>query len=97
MGIDEGIVPSIHCHPIGYHGHGAGSPIGMTDYQEGVPVRGDYPLNADSWHSIELNATHKVKEWGDQPVRFALEEDAFLFSTGWQGVVGRQTDFYLIK
>ena len=95
--IAEGLVPSIYCHPIGYHGHGAGSPIGMTDYQEGVPVRGDYPLNADSWHSIELNATHKVKEWGDQPVRFALEEDAFLFSTGWQWVVGRQTDFYLIK
>jgi Xaa-Pro aminopeptidase len=80
--IAEGLVPSIYCHPIGYHGHGAGSPIGMTDYQQGVPVRGDYPFNADSWHSIELNATHKVKEWGDQPVRFALEEDAFLFSTG---------------
>lgn len=95
--IAEGIVPSIYCHPIGYHGHGAGSPIGMTDYQEGVPVRGDYPLQAFSWHSIELNATHKVKEWDDQPVRFALEEDAFLFPTGWQWVVGRQTEFYLIK
>ena len=34
--------PSIYCHPVGYHGHGAGPPIGMTDYQEGVPVRGDY-------------------------------------------------------
>lgn len=95
--IAEGLVPSIYCHPIGYHGHGAGSPIGMTDYQQGVPVRGDYPLNADSWHSIELNATHKVKEWGDQPVRFALEEDAFLFSTGWQWVIGPQTEFHLIK
>ena len=95
--IAEGLVPSIYCHPIGYHGHGAGSPIGMTDYQQGVPVRGDYPFNADSWHSIELNATHKVKEWGDQPVRFALEEDAFLFSTGWQWVIGPQTEFHLIK
>jgi len=95
--IAEGLVPSIYCHPIGYHGHGAGSPIGMTDYQQGVPVRGDYPFNADSWHSIELNATHKVREWGDQPVRFALEEDAFLFSTGWQWVLGPQTEFHLIK
>ncbi len=95
--IAENLVPSIYCHPIGYHGHGAGSPIGMTDYQQGVPVRGDYPFNADSWHSIELNATHKVKEWGDQPVRFALEEDAFLFSTGWQWVIGPQTEFHLIK
>ena len=95
--IAEGIVPSIYCHPIGYHGHGAGSPIGMTDYQQGVPVRGDYPFNPDSWHSIELNASYKVKEWGDQAVRFALEEDAFLFSTGWQWVAGRQNEFYLIK
>ncbi len=95
--IAEGIVPSIYCHPIGYHGHGAGSPIGMTDYQQGVPVRGDFPLNAYSWHSIELNARHKVKEWGDQEVRFALEEDAFLFPAGWQWVLGRQSEFYLIK
>ena len=95
--IAEGIVPSIYCHPIGYHGHGAGSPIGMTDYQQGVPVRGDFPLNAYSWHSIELNARHKVKEWGDQEVRFALEEDAFLFPNGWQWVLGRQSEFYLIK
>jgi len=95
--IAEGLVPSIYCHPIGYHGHGAGSPIGMTDYQQGVPVRGDTPLNAYSWHSIELNARHKVKEWGDQEVRFALEEDAFLFPTGWQWVLGRQSEFYLIK
>jgi len=30
-------------------------------------------------------------------VRFALEEDAFLFPTGWQWVLGRQSEFYLIK
>lgn len=95
--IAEGLVPSIYCHPIGYHGHGAGSPIGMTDYQQGVPVRGDFPFNAYSWHSIELNATHKVKEWGDQAVRFALEEDAFLLPTGWQWVVSRQSEFHLVK
>ena len=51
----EGLVPSIYCHAIGYHGHGAGPPIGMTDYQEGVPVRGDYVFRPNTWHSIELN------------------------------------------
>ena len=61
----EGLTPSIYCHPVGYHGHAAGPPIGMTDYQEGVPVRGDYVFRPDTWHSIELNVTHKVKEWGD--------------------------------
>jgi Xaa-Pro aminopeptidase len=93
-----GIVPSIYCHPVGYHGHGAGPPIGMTDYQEGVPIRGDYPFFPYTWHSIELNATHKVPEWGGQAVRFALEEDAAIMPDGkWDWIDGRQTTFYLIK
>jgi Xaa-Pro aminopeptidase len=93
----EGLTPSIYCHPIGYHGHAAGPPIGMVDYQQGVPGRGDYIFRPNTWHSIELNVTHKVKEWGDQPVRFALEEDAALFETGWDWIDGRQTTFYLVR
>jgi Xaa-Pro aminopeptidase len=93
----EGLTPSIYCHPIGYHGHGAGPPIGMTDYQTGVPVRGEYTFRADTWHSIELNVMHPVPEWGGQPVRFALEEDAALLEKGWDWIDGRQTRLYLIK
>ncbi len=93
----EGLKPSIYCHPIGYHGHAAGPPIGMTDYQEGVPGRGDYVFRPNTWHSIELNVTHAVKEWGDQPVRFALEEDAALTDRGWEWIAPRQTSFYLIR
>jgi Xaa-Pro aminopeptidase len=93
----EGLTPSIYCHPIGYHGHAAGPPIGMTDYQTGVPVRGEYAFRPDTWHSIELNATHPVPEWNNQPVRFALEEDAALLANGWDWIDGRQTSFYLIK
>jgi Xaa-Pro aminopeptidase len=96
--IKEGIVPSIYCHPIGYHGHAAGTPIGMTDYQQGVPIRGDYMFYPYTWHSIELNATHKVAEWGGQAVRFPLEEDAAIMPDGkWDWIDGRQTEFYLIK
>jgi Xaa-Pro aminopeptidase len=93
----EGLTPSIYCHPVGYHGHAAGPPIGMTDYQEGVPVRGDYTFRPHTWHSIELNVTHNVKEWDNQPVRFALEEDAAILEAGWDWIDGRQTQFYLIK
>jgi Xaa-Pro aminopeptidase len=92
----EGLTPSIYCHPIGYHGHGAGPPIGMTDYQTGVPVRGEYIFHPDTWHSIELNVQHAVPEWGGQRVRFALEEDAALLADGWSWIDGRQTTFYLI-
>lgn len=93
----EGITATIYCHPIGYHGHGAGPPIGMSDYQDGVPVRGDYVFRPNTWHSIELNARYAVPEWGGQEVRFALEEDAALLDGGWDWVDGRQTDFYLIR
>ncbi len=94
----EDIIPSIYCHAIGYHGHAAGPPIGMTDYQEGVPVRGDYVFRPNTWHSIELNATHAVPEWDNLAVRFALEEDAAMMPGGkWDWVDGRQTEFYLIK
>lgn len=93
----EGLTPQIYCHAIGYHGHAAGPPIGMTDYQEGVPGRGDYTFHPNTWESIELNVTHPVPEWGGQAVRFALEEDAALGEDGrWDWVDGRQTQFYLI-
>ncbi len=93
----EGIEATIYCHAIGYHGHGAGPPIGMTDYQTGVPVRGDYVLRPNTWHSIELNARYNVPEWDGQSVRFALEEDAGLLDGGWDWIDGRQTDFFLIR
>jgi Xaa-Pro aminopeptidase len=94
----EGMIPSIYCHAIGYHGHAAGPPIGMTDYQEGVPIRGDYVFRPNTWHSIELNVTHAVPEWDNLAVRFALEEDAAIMpGGGWDWVDGRQTEFYLIK
>ena len=93
----EGLVASIYCHPVGYHGHAAGPPIGMTDYQHGVPVRGDYIFRPDTWHSIELNVRHPVPEWDNQSVMFALEEDAALLAKGWDWIDGRQTTFYLIK
>jgi Xaa-Pro aminopeptidase len=95
--IREGITPSLYSHAVGYHGHAAGPPIGMTDYQEGVPVRGDYVLRPDTWHSIELNAQMPVPEWDGQVVRFALEEDAALLEAGWSWVGARQTELYLIR
>lgn len=93
----EGLTPMIYCHPIGYHGHAAGPPIGMTDYQNGVPGRGEYAFRPDTWHSIELNVTYPVKEWNNQPVQFAEEEDAVLRESGWEWIDGRQTALYLIR
>ena len=64
------------------HGHGAGPLIGRWDAQEGVPGRGDVPVLAGSWYSIELQATSPVPEWGGQRLRSAQEEDVILDAEG---------------
>ena len=95
--IAEGITPSIYTHPIGYHGHGAGATIGMWDQQDGVKDRGYYPIVANTAWSIELSAITPVPEWGDQPVRIMLEEDAFFDGQNVRYIDGRQTRFHLIS
>ncbi len=91
----EGIKPSIYTHPIGYHGHAAGTTLGMWDSQEGVPHKGDYPLHLDTAYSIELNAATYIDEW-EKEIRIMLEEEAFFDKTGVHYIDGRQTEFILI-
>lgn len=97
QGRAEHLAPVIYCHPIGFHGHGAGPHIGMTDYQDGLPGAGDYRFQPNTWHSIELSIVHAVPEWGGQAVRFALEEDAVLTESGWRWIMPRQDVLHLIR
>ena len=93
-----GIDGTIYTHPIGFHGHGAGPLIGLWDRQDGVPGRGDVPIRAGTWHSIELQATTPVVEWDGQPVRMMLEEEAELDHRGrMEWVLKRQEKFHLVK
>jgi Xaa-Pro aminopeptidase len=93
----EGLNPSIYTHPLGVHGHAAGPTIGLWDRQDGVPGLGDFELNEDTVHSIELNAKANVPEWNNQEVSFALEQDAAYTKTGAAFLDTRQTTFFLIK
>ncbi|RYE65541.1 MAG: M24 family metallopeptidase, partial [Oxalobacteraceae bacterium] len=93
--IAQGLKPSIYSHPIGYHGHAAGSAIGFWDNQNPDP-RGEYALRANTAWSIELSATEPVPEWDNQQVSFKTEEDAFFNGKTVQYIDGRQTDLYLI-
>ena len=77
-----GIDGTMYIHPIGMHGHGAGPLIGLWDYQDGVPGRGDARVIPSMWYSIELQATTPVPEWGGQPVRMAQEEDMIVSADG---------------
>jgi Xaa-Pro aminopeptidase len=93
-----GIDGTMYSHPIGKHGHGAGPLVGLWDYQEGVPGRGDATVIPNMWYSIELQATTPVKEWGGQPVRMAQEEDMVIGPDGkavW--AIRRQDRLWLIK
>jgi Xaa-Pro aminopeptidase len=93
-----GIEGTVYSHPIGLNGHGAGPLIGLWDYQDGVPGRGDAKVIPSMWFSIELQATTRVPEWKNQPVRSAQEEDAVVGPDGtihW--ALARQTAFHLVK
>ena len=94
----DGIDGTIYSHPIGLNGHGAGPLIGLWDYQDGVPGRGDARVIPSMWFSVELQATTPVPEWGGQLLRSAQEEDVVLGADGvphwaWK----RQTEYHLIR
>jgi Xaa-Pro aminopeptidase len=89
---------TIYSHPVGLHGHGAGPLIGLWDYQDGVPGRGDARVIPSMWYSIELQATTPVKEWDGQAVRIAQEEDAIVDADGsirW--ALKRQDRLFLVR
>jgi len=93
----EGITGTIYNHPIGDHGHGAGPLIGRWDAQEGVPVRGEIPLRASTWHSIELQARVPIPEWGGKVASCRQEEEAYVDQEGHRHwVFHRQTAFHLV-
>lgn len=92
----EGINASIYCHPIGYHGHAAGTLIGLWDAQQGVPGQGDYELFDNTCHAVELNIRQAVPEWGGQEVRIALEEDAVFTGGAVYFLDNRQTKLHLV-
>ncbi len=94
----EGIDGTEYSHPIGLHGHGAGALIGLWDYQDGVPGRGDHKIIPGMWYSIELQAMTRVPEWNNQLVRSAQEEDVIIDANGkvrW--AFGRQSTYHIVR
>ncbi|TGE78695.1 Xaa-Pro aminopeptidase [Pseudoalteromonas sp. KS88] len=93
--IAQGLKPTIYTHPLGYHGHAAGTTLGMWDSQQGVPGDGDYPLHLNTAYSIELNNAVFIKPWHKE-IRIMLEEDAIFDKTGVWYLNGRQTELLLV-
>ena len=95
--ISAGIEPIIYTHPIGLHGHAAGTTIGMWDKQGGVPGSGDYAMNPNTAYSIELTALVDVKEWSSAPLSVKLEEDGFYDGSTFAYIQPRQTEYHIIQ
>lgn len=94
--IDQGLTPSIYTHPIGYHGHAAGTTIGMWDMQNGVPFQGDYPMHTNTAYSIELNISTYIIEWKKE-IQIKLEEDGYFDDNEvFRYIDGRQVELILI-
>ena len=93
----NGLNGTMYTHPIGDHGHGAGPLIGLWDYQEAVPGRGDVPVVPSMWFSTEMQVTTPVPEWDNQPVRMMMEEEAEVTAGGeTRWMLRRQTELHLI-
>ena len=94
---ERDIGPIIYSHPIGLHGHAAGTTIGLWDRQDGVPGTGDYPMHANTAYSIELTALVDIPDWSAKPMAMKLEEDGFYDGNGFEYIAPRQTQYHVIR
>ncbi|MEM7493455.1 MAG: M24 family metallopeptidase [Pseudomonadota bacterium] len=93
----ENIICSTYTHPLGLFGHAPGPTIGMWDNQGDTPVRGDWPVNANTCYAIEGNVKVAVPEWGDQLAQIKLEQDACFDGTRVDYLAGRQTTWHIVE
>jgi Xaa-Pro aminopeptidase len=100
-GLEKGLRPYIYSHPLGYHGHGAGTGL-YARSSWGKPlkrnnVRSEYPLHFNTIYAIEFQILTSIPEWGNQDIRWGFEEDGVFTENGCQFIDGHQTKILLIK
>ncbi len=96
----QGLRPSIYSHPVGIHGHGAGTTFNTGDpgkQDERNVLRWNYPLYVNTCYAIELSSTTSIPEWDNWDLRLGIEETAAFTKGGCKYIDGHQTEYYLIK
>ncbi len=95
-----GLRPLIYSHPLGLHGHAAGTSMDARPEDrapEGIRLEMEYPLNYNTCYAIEFSSTSSIPEWDGQDVRIGFEEDAVFTENGCRYIDGRQKKILLIK
>ncbi len=95
-----GLRPLLYSHPLGVHGHAAGTSMDARPVQyapEGIRFEMKYPLHLNTAYVIEFSSTTSVPEWDGQDVRIGFEEDVIFTQKGCRFLDGYQAKFYLIK
>ena len=96
----RGLKPSIYSHPVGVHGHGAGTTFNTVDankQDERNVLRWNYPLFENTCYAIELSNMAQVHEWNNQEVRIGIEDTAAFAGGDCRYIDGHQTDYILIQ
>lgn len=93
----ENLICSTYTHPLGFFGHAPGPTIGMWDNQGDTPVRGDWPVYADTCYAIEGNVKVAIPEWDGQLAQIKLEQDACFDGERVDYLAGRQTIWHFIE
>ena len=96
----HGFKPSIYSHPVGVHGHGAGTTYNTSAAEkqdERNIMRWNYPLYKNTCYAIELSNATNIPEWDNQEVRIGIEETAAFTSDGCEYIDGYQTNLILIQ
>ncbi|MEL7285302.1 MAG: M24 family metallopeptidase [Pseudomonadota bacterium] len=93
----ENLICSTYTHPLGFFGHAPGPTIGMWDNQGDTPVRGDWPVYADTCYAIEGNVKVAIPEWDGQLAQIKLEQDACFDGDRVDYLAGRQTVWHFIE
>ncbi|MEM1146276.1 MAG: M24 family metallopeptidase [Pseudomonadota bacterium] len=93
----EGIDCATYTHPLGMFGHAPGPTIGMWDNQGETPIRGDWPVHANTCYAIEGNVKVAIPEWDGQLAQIKLEQDACFDGDHMTYLAGRQTRWHIVE
>lgn len=93
----DDMICATYTHPLGFFGHAPGPTIGMWDNQGDTPIRGDWPVHANTCYAIEGNVKSAIPEWGGQLAQIKLEQDGCFDGESVKYLAGRQTTWHLIR